>query len=377
MSGKRSLVTLVLLFSLMASASSANLLDDLERDIRDRRLDGFSHIAAAFVLSGAHHKTELHRYLDWYRDVVSSIRDYGFDSFDRIGSAAKVFSYLHATHLKHYNETSTTLIDIVNHKQFNCVSSTILYNLICRDLGWPTEAFETPTHTYTVFPNFTERIMVENTMAYGFNIMENLRQYNQYLLQYYPKEKRLEIGLDRIYEYENSNGRPIDNTELLGLLAYNRAFFARQKGDFEKAYRYVKIAQDFNRHSLSNKNFEINLYYIWGQKLYQSGQHERAFYVYADAVDRYWTNKDFVNNCQVAYFNAQSGHWAQKDWDNFKQLFIRMWNLDLLSDKHIQEEKQHMRTWINYSSSHFSPAKHHDVVQFWKKYFPNDPIFRN
>ena len=111
--------------------------------------------------------------------------------------------------------------------------------------------------------------------------------------------------------------------------------------------------------------------------MYQSGQHERAFYVYADAVDRYWTNKDFVNNCQVAYFNAQSDNWAQKDWDSFKKTYSRMWDLNLLSDKHIQEEKQHMRTWIHYSSSHFSPARHHDVVQFWKKYFPNDPLFRN
>ena len=223
---------ILFLFSCSALQGSNNLLDDLERDIRDRRLDRFSHIAAAFILSGAHNETELHRYLDWYRDLVSTIKDYRFDTFDRIGSAAKVFSYLHATHLEHYNETATTLIDIVNHKQFNCVSSTILYNLVCRDLGWPTEAFETPTHTYTVFPNFTQQIMVENTIPYGFNIMENLRQYNQYLLQYYPQERRLQIGLDRIYEYENSNGRPTDNTELLGLVAYNRAYFSSLKGDF-------------------------------------------------------------------------------------------------------------------------------------------------
>ena len=43
-------------------------------------------------------------------------------------------------------------------------------------------------------------------------------------------------------EHENSNGRVINNTELLGLLAYNQAYFAMKREDYEEAYRMVLVA---------------------------------------------------------------------------------------------------------------------------------------
>jgi len=147
-----------------------NLEIALRNDITDSQLDEFTHIEAAFVLSGVIDEDSLKVYVNWYENLVETLRNYNFDPFDQEASAAKVFNYLHGTWLKKYKERATTLLDVVNEKRYNCVAGTILFNLICEDLGWSTEAFETPTHTYTIFPTFTRQLMVENKLYLVYKI---------------------------------------------------------------------------------------------------------------------------------------------------------------------------------------------------------------
>jgi len=361
--------TIIILFVLSITSfafANDNLLKQLEKDIENYRLERFSKIEAAFILSGAETRDSLRYYTNWYYDLVRTVKGFDLDMFDRPGSAGKVFSYLHTKWLIDYEEKATTLLDVVKHQRFNCVAGTILFNLICEELGWPTEAFETPSHTYTVFSNFTERIRVENTTAHGFDIMKNLRAYSRYLLQFYPREKQLQIGLDQIYAYENSNGRPIDNTELLGLLAYNRAYFARQAGDYGKAYDFVLLAQKFNRDSRSNINFEKNLYYTWGKKLIDQRRYRESFTVFADAAYRYWENDHFANNCRVAYYKAQKKHWQQKDWPAFQQLVEEITQLDVLTDKDWQNMQHHRGVWTDYARQHFSQQEFDNMQNFWQ-----------
>jgi hypothetical protein len=319
----------------------------LRRDIQDRTLEDFSLIQAAFILSGATQPDSLNRYLDWYDQLIQTIKDFHFDYFDRIGTAAKIFSYLHETWLITYKEEATTLIDVVKEKKFNCVAGTILYNLVCDELNFPTEAFETPTHTYTLFPNFTERtIIVENTRKSGFDILTNLREQSRYLLQFYPGNEAAQIGYDRIYEYENSKGRQIDNTELLGLLAYNRAYFAEKIKDYKDAYNFVLLAQKFNNDSRSNINFEIGLYYQWGNSLFNQREYDKAFYIFKNAYSRYWQNKDFMTNCLAAFFNSMIMHRQTDNWPQAHELLKEMQTLNILNDKDSQSLQLMLKEWL-------------------------------
>lgn len=346
---------------------------ELSEDIKDHQLEELSHIEAAFILSGAVEQDTLDYYLDWYNGLLETIENFNLDRIDRIGSAAKVFSYLHSTTLKKYKEEATTLINVVHEKRFNCVAGTILYNLLCEDLGWPTEAFETPTHTYTIFPNFTEQIMVENTSVMGFDIMKNLHEYSRYLRQFYPEQQRLKIGLDRIYAYENSKGRSINNTELLGLLAYNRAYFANRDKDYAKAFEFVQLAQSFNQDSRSNVNFEIGLYYRWGKKLFDLKKYYDAFHVYADAYYRYWENNDFARNCRTAFFNAQFQLWQQKNWQKSSQLTSDILELELLDEEKLQQLEKILLNWGQYFIHQKLKKEALDVLGYLNEMNPEGP----
>jgi hypothetical protein len=187
----------------------------------------------------------------------------------------------------------------------------------------------------------------------GFNIMNNLRAYSKYLARYYPQQEILKIGLDRLYYHENSKGRPINNTELLGLLAYNRAYFARQQKDYKTAYDFVMLAQLFNEDSRSNYNFEIGLYYDWGNELFKSKNFSDAFEVFADGYYRYPKNKDFLNNTFVTFYNSLNINWQDKNWIQSKRLIEEMMELNVLASKDRQHITGLLMNWARYFDSLF------------------------
>lgn len=334
----------------------------LTEDIADGYLDDHRKIEAAFILSGVTDPDSLNSYLQWYGNLMESIRDLPLDYDDPVESARTVFLYLHSAWLQTYALESTTLIEIARKKEYNCVAATILFNLICEDLGWSCEAFETPTHVYTIFNNFGQNVIVENTSTMGFNIMKNLKTYSRYLAQYYPESEVLRIGLDRLYYHENSRGRTITNTELLGLLAYNRAYFARKNKDYKNAYDLILLAQQFNADSRSNVNFETGLYYTWGKQLFTQKHYTEAFAVYADGYYRYPRNEDLLKNTFTAFYRALEEQWSRKNWPETARLIREMRALEILKKSDNRNIRQILQSWSQYLD-HTGCDKQYQEVQ--------------
>ena len=346
----RIILSIILFFLTTNPSHSQTLSQQLAQDISDGELNDFSRIKAAFIISGANNHLRLQQGVAWFNKLVQDIQTKNLIGYDRIPSAEKLFLYLHTSCLKDYQLKATTLFDILERKEYNCVSATVLYNLLCDEVGLSTEAFETPTHVYTIFTNVTQQVMVENTTSMGFNIMKNLQRYSQYLLQYYPQNEALNIGLDRLYAYENANGRRINNTELLGLICYNLAIFNSEKKIFEKAYDYVELAQLFNSDSRSNRKFEISLYYCWGGELFKAKKFYDAFEVTADAYYRYPDNDDFKKNCQNAFVNTLRQLWLDKDWEKSEAVILEMNDLNILTKRESAIQKDVLTDWINFLS---------------------------
>ena len=209
-------------------------------------------------------------------------------------------------------------------------------------VGLRTMAFETPTHVYTIFSNFERTVMVENTTTMGFNIYKNLNAYSRYMRQYYPENRMYQIGLDRLYAYENAHGRRITNTELLGLISYNQAYFAFEDKNYDDAYGYVLLAQQFNRDSRSNQRFEKRLYYTHGKVLFSNKNYPRAFQLFADAAYRYPDNPDFRKNCIAAFMNTLKTRSEQGDWQDVVHMHYEMLELDILGDKELRFLRQYL-----------------------------------
>jgi hypothetical protein len=361
------IIVIILLLTTIFPAPDAGRMS-LEEDISDGYLDEYTKIEAAFILSGVTEPDSLKLYLDWYERLLSKIQSFSFDLDDRIGSAQTVFMYLHAEWLITYALESTTLADIVRRKEYNCVAATILYNIICEDLDWSVEAFETPSHVYTIFKDFRRDFIIENTSSMGFDMLRNLQSYSRYLAQYYPQSEVLRIGLDQLYYHENSNGRVINNTELLGLLAYNRAYLARKNKDYGASYEYVLLAQRFNQDSRSNVKFEVGLYYAWGRQLYLKDNFMEAFTVFADGYYRYPNNEDFLNNTFTAFYKSLEDNWHKKNWTDSARLIEEILILEILQDNDHKNLQQILKNWRHYFSKINNDDSVAQVEEYIKKF---------
>ncbi len=360
---KRIEIVFLLLILLVLMQAARAERQSLEQDISDGYLDEYSKIESAFILSGVTNPDSLKLYLDWYDELIHKLKSFSYDLDDPIGSAQTVFTYLHNEWLKTYALESTTLADIVRNKEYNCVAATILYNIICEDFGWDVQAFETRTHVYTIFNQFRSDLVIENTSKMGFDIMNNLKEYSEYLSQYYPQ---IRIGLDRRYYKENSQGRKISNTELLGLLAYNRAYLAKKNKDFESAYAYVLLAQHFNRDSRSNVDFEIWLYYSWGNQLYKNKNYMAGFSVFADGFYRYPDNKDFLNNTLATFFKSMQNNWHTKKWPESAGLLEEINALNIISEADRQNISRILLNWQYYFINRKDTESENQVMKYLK-----------
>ncbi len=360
---------LVLIISIFLSIQTIRAQEKtLTADIADGYLDDYSKIEAAFILSGVTNPDSLLEYVTWYENLLDKIKSFPFEIDNPTGSAKRVFLYLHSTWLKTYALESTTLVDIVHSKEFNCVSSTILFNLLCEDLAWDNEAFETPTHVYTIFKNFRQKLIVENTSSMGFDIMKNLKEYSKYLARFYPHSERLKIGLDRLYYHENSMGRVINNTELLGLLAYNRAYLAKKNKDYATAYDYVLLAQQFNQDSRSNVRFEKGLIFTWGQKLFAQNKHDEAFTVFADGYYRYPQEPALLKNTLSSFYMSLQTYWENKNWQDSSQLYDEVLALQIVDELDKRFLRNNLNNWLAYFREH-NNKQAFDAVNYYRKLF--------
>jgi hypothetical protein len=202
----------------------------------------------------------------------------------------------------------------------------------------------------------------------GFDIMKNLKAYSKYLSQYYPKSEVLRIGLDKLYYHENSKGRVITNTELLGLLAYNRAYLAKKNNDYKAAYDYVLLAQQFNRDSRSNVNFEVGLYYSWGKQLFSNKDFMAAFAVFADGFYRYPDNEDFLKNTFTSFYKSLQNNWQSKDWAESARLIEEMIVLDILQERDHQYIKKILMNWQHYFKAKNDEKSSNKVKRFLERF---------
>lgn len=367
---------IILLLSPWAQGAS-DLRENLAKDIQDGRLNDWELIEAAWIISNVNSPDSLAMRMAWYRNILEEVRTIGFiDLFNKTSSAEKLFYFLHTHHLKTYKEAATTLVDIMDRQEYNCVSATVLYNLLCADLGLHTEAFETPTHVYTIFTNFAEQVMVENTSSMGFNIMKNLQAYSQYLASYYPENQVLQIGLDRLWAYEQSRGRRINNTELLGLICYNQAYFARKAGHYQQSYEFVLLAQLFNSDSRSNQRFEINLYYEWGRKQFNAQQFDQAFQVFADGYYRYPDNSDFRKYCILSFFQAVEMDWQDKNWPATVERIYEILDLSVLSNPERNQIQNLLSIWARYHAQNRDESNFSLAVKLLKEEFAAEKLAR-
>jgi len=189
--------------------------------------------------------------------------------------AKRLHRLLHRRYLENYRRDADGLIHLLETGEYNCLSTTLLYGLLARELGYDVLVLERPGHVLLALEFDDERIAVETTSPKGFDRtdgheMERIIRVNasgriRSSVERDPAVETREFPLEGMIGFawlnsgwrELSAGRPLGAAERVDrarkFLPYlaetddaqqilSRAFFVEyEQGSFAAAYRIASI----------------------------------------------------------------------------------------------------------------------------------------
>ena len=83
--------------------------------------------------------------------------------------AARLHRLLHRKYLLHYRDDADGLHQLAERGEFNCLSATLFYGLVARELGYGVRVLESPGHLLLELDAAGRRIRIETTSVRGFD----------------------------------------------------------------------------------------------------------------------------------------------------------------------------------------------------------------
>ena len=254
MHGRTLRIILILSVALVAQSSSGMEWPPqhaaLIRDAADGRLDNFSLIHASLLVTpdAGDVSQALARYRHHVQQCTGRLR-----SADRLARAETVFRYMHEQILtRQYREDITSVGSTLREGNFNCVTSTLIYVCLCRDMGIPAQAVALPNHVFVKL-KLQPTVLIETT---------------------YPQWSVLSPNDPRINHIEHL--REISDVALLGRFFYNHGITWAKQSQFSPAVRAAKLSCRFDP---SDSSAHINLLATinnWALDVCMKGEFQRA-----------------------------------------------------------------------------------------------------
>ncbi|MFZ5562523.1 MAG: tetratricopeptide repeat protein [Thermodesulfobacteriota bacterium] len=151
---------------------SMDIFSPVERpffeDLADGTLADYDYYDAFLIASGI-----VDRRFSLYRQRIRSLRNRCLAGVDKTAApydrGKALLIWLHDNALRTYAEKSNLAGDLLDKGEFNCLSATILYCLLGKDLGLSVSGVLTPGHTFCLVSDGERQVVVETTNRYGFD----------------------------------------------------------------------------------------------------------------------------------------------------------------------------------------------------------------
>ncbi len=256
-------------------------------DTADGKLHKFSAAEAALIASGATDPAKRRSYLEKIDAIADEAKTALAGAKTPRDRGEQLLQFLHKGPMAGgYDADATTLVDILENKKFNCVSSALLYNLIGARLGLDLRAIEIPGifgHVFSVLRADGKLIDVETTNEQGFNI-EGKRERPDGV-SYDPKK-------------QNDGKREVDLLQLIAIVYSNRGVYAGHKEQRHQAAFLHLCAACLDATATNNLLAEFT---NWGPKLSEKGKFEDGLRVLAIGLKLAPEKYSLKNNHQVVW----------------------------------------------------------------------------
>jgi tetratricopeptide (TPR) repeat protein len=380
----RLIYQVILFISLISSISMASDYDKLPfqkhelngveieffRKVIQNNMDLESYYDAFLIASGI---TDTESFLE-YKTKLNILRQKAQEDLSQYVSAgSEVFAeallkWLYQEQiLSKYVIKATLAQDLLDRGQYNCLSSSILYNLLYTEFGFKAKGVLTKDHSFsTIITEDGREIDVETTIAYGYNPGE--RQVEQLesiqRIVYVPKSNyrdRTDVSVATLIAslYANSIsllGRSI-NDPLEGLAMYKKGYYLAPDFDF------------FSKNIVASMN-NLAVDYI------KNGNYENAW-SYFNQLEKFAPNNSITTQNKIYYYNTIGTLYLNaKDYPSAIQAF-REGITDIGADGKVLKRNLKV-AYYNYAVNEYN-AKRYNNANFISnealEVFPNDRDF--
>jgi len=265
----------------------------LFEDARDGKLDQHSFADACLITSGVTDPSARKKYLAELDRIEADARKSLKDAKSASEKGERLLKFLHTGPMaKGYDLEQTDLHVLLDTGRFNCVSATVLYNVIGRRLGLDLRAVEVPEHVFSVLVDGDRRIDVQTTNARGFDPTRD-RKSNE-------KSKKTG-GAVKIPEKHAKDRREVGEAGLAALIAYNHGVALAKEKRFHDAImaNFRALALDkSNPGAASNALAGLT---NWPLELAKAGKFEEGLTVLAVGLELAPKDSALRNNHKVMW----------------------------------------------------------------------------
>lgn len=236
-------------------------------DCRDGRLDDHNLLTAALIAGGVSDPQQLADHQDKFAKQLRRILG-STATDDEATRAEHLLTAMHEELLTgEYLAACSNVADLVSHGNYNCVSATVVYQILCEASGLNVQPIAVPAHVFSRLAK--QGIDVQTTCPVWLGAGKGRRSTEQ------TTTGRASNAGDS-GEARGTGRRTLDNVQLLGKIYYNRGVLALQDSDFAEAVRVLRISRILDGEDAIAKNNLLAALNNWGLSESQRGRFATA-----------------------------------------------------------------------------------------------------
>lgn len=310
-------------------------------DIRDGSLDKYDLYDAFLVSSGIVSHDEIRIFREKYTSICHSIDNYLaiIKQNKQENDAKNILKWLHNNLFISYKENTKGIIDLMNYGEYDCLTSSIMYYILCERLNIYVRIIQVPKHVFCQVydEDFGKWINVETTSHYGYNpgeieienmgdrIIETWLPKTDYdeskivkilpLFSYVLKEryslnhtfiKNISYTIDDLYIFKKAYFFDMTSHELLHNIKSLLVKFAHKEledENFEESIKYITEGLENFNNEFVFQQLHVNYYLKKSKSYYIHNDHKNATLLLEKALSKY-QNFDTIEKNLIAYINA-------------------------------------------------------------------------
>ncbi|TYB31552.1 MAG: hypothetical protein FXF47_02870 [Candidatus Mcinerneyibacterium aminivorans] len=361
-----------------------------------RNPSSFEIAKSVLVSYGITTSKEISLYSSIINQTASDIEN-KFNKKSKIEFAKFIFQYMHDNILKKYSEHAYRLDTLLDSGDYNCISSTIFYNILLIKKGYNPQMVLTRDHTFTILNIDGNDIFIENTSEAGFNYINNPHLINrEELVSRLQKDKHivlnqkemiLSIYANRIY-YINGPEKAFQislkalaldpesiakyNNIQAGFFNYLQ-YLTKNEKNYEKSYSITQEAVE----SLKSYPFLLNRYKIDVNNylilLVENQDFEKALTILQNSSE-YISDIDFINEMNF-YININYGNFYFSN-QNYEKAYSKFMISYEINSRNSTINKNLNSTFIMWAQQNFKNdnyTKAEEIINKGLEIFPESP----